>query len=75
MRIRRTIYVNLGKPITLAFVSCVSDQHPEDARPLAPEPPKFNPEHRVPRIRYKQAVRRVLHYRAVRALFTQRAAT
>ena len=58
-------------PITLAFVSCVADQHPEDAQPPAPEPPKFNPEHRVPR---KQAVRRFLRYRAVRALFTQRAA-
>jgi hypothetical protein len=73
MRIRRTIYVNLGKPITLAFVSCVADQHPEDAQPPAPERPRFNPEHRVPRIRYEQAVRRFLRYRAVRSLHLPRA--
>ena len=29
MRIRRTSYLKDGKPITLPFVSCVADQHPE----------------------------------------------
>ena len=61
MHIRRTSYVNLGKPITLAFISCVADQHPEDPQP----------EHRVPRIRHEQAVRRFLRYRANRALHSQ----
>ena len=31
MRIRRTRYLKHGKPITLAFVGCVADQHPEAA--------------------------------------------
>jgi hypothetical protein len=75
MPIRRTSYVKLGKPITLAFVSCVADQHPEAAADdtQTPAPPKFNPEHRAPRlitkftaqdrIQYEQVIRRVLRHR------------
>jgi hypothetical protein len=76
MPIRRTSYVKLGKPITLAFVSCVADQHPEaaaDDTQTTPAPPKFNPEHRAPRlitkftaqdrIQYEQVIRRVLRHR------------
>ena len=44
--LRRTVYWKFGEPITLAFVSCVADTHPElvdDAPPPAPAapPPKL----------------------------------
>ena len=40
MRIRRSVYVKLGEPITLAFVACIADHHPEhiEAAPPPPEP-------------------------------------
>ena len=79
MHIRKTTYVKLGNPNTLAFVGCVADQHPETAADdtQTPAPPKFNPERRAPRlitrftaqdrIQYEQVVRRILRYRAVLA--------
>ena len=72
MRIRRARYLKHGKPITLAFAKCVADQHPEAAataytQPPAPEPPKFNPERRVPRLITKfTAEDRMLYERAIR---------
>jgi hypothetical protein len=72
MRIRRARYLKHGKPITLAFVKCVADQHPEAAatayaQPPAPEPPKFNPERRVPRLITKFTAKdRILYERAIR---------
>ena len=39
IRIRRTIYFQDDQPITLAFVACIADQHPE-AIDAAPPPPK-----------------------------------
>ena len=40
--IRRTIYRAQGAPITLAFVACIADSHPEltDATPPPPPEPK-----------------------------------
>ena len=33
MRIRRTVYWKFGAPITLAFLACIADQHPEAVEP------------------------------------------
>ncbi|MET0707610.1 MAG: hypothetical protein ABWY82_12335 [Tardiphaga sp.] len=43
MRIRRSTYVKLGESVTLAFIPCLADQHPEltdDTPPPPPSPPK-----------------------------------
>ena len=60
MPIRRTNYLKNGRPITLAFVSCVADQHPEidDKQTPAPKPPKFNPSRRALR---RLFAKRILH--------------
>jgi hypothetical protein len=38
--LRRTVYWKFGEPITLAFMACVGDQHPEllDDAPSPPQP-------------------------------------
>jgi hypothetical protein len=33
LRIRRTVYWKFGAPITLAFLACIADQHPEAVEP------------------------------------------
>jgi len=42
MPIRRTVYWKFGEPISLPFVACLSDEHPEviDGAP-PPEPPQW----------------------------------
>lgn len=53
MRIRRSVYWKFGEPITLAFIACVGDQHPEipdDAPPPAPTAPP-------PRLKFKRDAR------------------
>ena len=58
MRIRRTSYLKDGKPITLPFVSCVADQHPEAA---ADDTQPFHAGAGLDRLRTDHARRRVEH--------------
>ena len=51
-RARRCAYLKYGALVSLAFVGCVADEHPEvDDTPPAPEPPRAK-ERRGPK-RYK----------------------
>jgi hypothetical protein len=48
MRIPRTVYLVNGESITLAYIPCVGDEHPEviegESPPAAtPEPPRYYP--------------------------------
>lgn len=43
MSIRHTVYMRLGQSITLAFVTCIADQHPEVHDTAPPLPPEPNP--------------------------------
>ena len=43
MRIRRSVYVKLGQPISLAYLACIADSHPEVAIEAA-SPPQPKPQ-------------------------------
>ena len=47
--IRRTIYRVQGEPITLAFVACIADRHPEAIEAAPPPPPPKLAAERAPR--------------------------
>jgi hypothetical protein len=52
MHIRKSRYLVLGQHITLAFVACIADRHPElidTAPPASPEPPRLSGAERPPR--------------------------
>lgn len=58
--IRRTTYMVLGRPVSLAYIPCIGDEHPE-AVPGAPPPPRPDraSHERAPKMT-EAAIRRVL---------------